>query len=135
MHGRRGDTGIAERRGQGRGTGGERTLALEDAQYLGARHGAHLGDAVRVTQDDTDLRGGQALARQLAAVLLHLQAQPVTTCISACHATPEQAPPLPPPEAPCGETHLAPARNHTVPSPSQAQHTSKPIHLRVEVYS
>ena len=45
------------------------TVGLEDAQDLVAGHNADLGNAVRVSQDDTDLGRGGALLGQLADLL------------------------------------------------------------------
>lgn len=45
------------------------TLGLQDTKDLVTSDKAHLGDAVRVTEGDTDLRGCQTLAGQLADVL------------------------------------------------------------------
>jgi len=56
----------AEREGK-EGLG--RTLSLEDTENLIARHEADLGDAVRVTKGDTDLRWGEAFASELCDVL------------------------------------------------------------------
>jgi hypothetical protein len=39
-----------------------RTLGLENTENLVAGNESHLGDAVRVTEGDTDLGGRQALA-------------------------------------------------------------------------
>jgi hypothetical protein len=50
------------------------TLALEDAQDLGASHALNLGNAVAVAQQHANLRGGHALLGQLANHLAHLQA-------------------------------------------------------------
>jgi hypothetical protein len=38
------------------------TVRFEYAQYLVAGEESHLGDPVRITQNDTDLRGSKALA-------------------------------------------------------------------------
>ena len=46
-----------------------RTLGLEDTQDLVTGDEADLGDAVRVTEGDTDLGGGQALASELGDLL------------------------------------------------------------------
>jgi hypothetical protein len=45
------------------------TAGLEDPQNFVAGHESHLGDAMRVTEEDTDLRGCQSLASKLANVL------------------------------------------------------------------
>ena len=50
---------------------GRETLGLEHAQDLAARDESHLGDTVRVTQDDTDLRGRETLLGQLVDLLFH----------------------------------------------------------------
>jgi hypothetical protein len=51
---------------------GRLTLSLEDAQHLGSGDGAHLGDAVVITKDHSDLGGGEPLLGELAALLLNL---------------------------------------------------------------
>ena len=48
------------------------TVGLEDTKDLGASDVADLANAVRVTKDDTNLRGGQALLSELANVLVDL---------------------------------------------------------------
>lgn len=48
---------------------GLRTLGLEDTEDLVTSDEADLGDAVRVTEGNTDLRGGQALAGELGDLL------------------------------------------------------------------
>ena len=42
-----------------------RTLGLEDTEDLVTSDEAHLRDTVRVAEHDTDLRGGETLAREL----------------------------------------------------------------------
>ena len=57
---------------------GEAVL-LEETQHLVASHGLDLADSMGITQDNTDLRGGKALASKLADSLLDtvgLNAQP-----------------------------------------------------------
>eukprot|EP00959_Pyramimonas_sp_CCMP1952_P421001 8819148-Pyramimonas_sp.AAC.1 len=51
---------------------GRLTLALQDAQHLGAGNGAHLGDAVVITENHTNLGRGETLLGELAALLLNL---------------------------------------------------------------
>jgi len=51
--------------------GGE-ALSLKDAQHLGSGDRAHLGDAVVITKDHSDLGGGEPLLGELAALLLNL---------------------------------------------------------------
>jgi hypothetical protein len=51
---------------------GGKTVGLEDANDLLAGDGLDLGDAVGITKDDADLRGGEALLGELADVLLDL---------------------------------------------------------------
>ena len=48
---------------------GPRTVRLQDTEDLVAREEAHLWDAVRVAEGDTDLGWCEALARQLADVV------------------------------------------------------------------
>ena len=48
---------------------GGRTVGLQDTEDLVAREEAHLWDAVRVAEGDTDLGWCEALARQLADVV------------------------------------------------------------------
>jgi len=48
------------------------SLGLEDAQDLVTRHKADLGDTMRVTQNDTNLRWCQALLGQLVNLLLYI---------------------------------------------------------------
>ena len=45
------------------------TMGLEDTEDLVTSDKAHLGDTVRVTEGDTDLRGGQALTSKLNDVI------------------------------------------------------------------
>lgn len=45
------------------------TARLEDTEDLVTSNEAHLGNTVRVTEGNTDLRGGQALASELGNVL------------------------------------------------------------------
>lgn len=49
-----------------------RTVGLQDSQNLVAGNALNLGNAVRVTEDDTDLRGSQTLASKLANLILEL---------------------------------------------------------------
>ena len=44
---------------------GERTLSLENTENLISCHEADLGDTMRVTKGDTDLRWGEAFASEL----------------------------------------------------------------------
>ena len=46
-----------------------RTVGLQDTEDLVTREEAHLWDAVRVVEGDTDLGWCKALARQLADVV------------------------------------------------------------------
>lgn len=46
-----------------------RTVGLQDTEDLVTGDKAHLGDAVRVTEGNTDLGGSETLARQLGDVL------------------------------------------------------------------
>lgn len=48
-------------------------MSLEDAQNLAPRDALHLGNPVRVTEDNTDLRRRQTFLRELADVVLDLQ--------------------------------------------------------------
>lgn len=48
-------------------------MSLQDTQYLAPCDTLHLGDPVRITKDDTDLRGSQTLLGKLADVLLNLK--------------------------------------------------------------
>lgn len=48
------------------------TLGLKDAQNLAAGDKAHLGDSVRITKNDTDLRRGETLLGQLEDLLFHI---------------------------------------------------------------
>lgn len=48
------------------------TVRLEAAEDLGSGDGLDLGDTVRVTEDDTDLGGGETLAREAEDVLVNL---------------------------------------------------------------
>ena len=48
----------------------KRTVGLKDAKNLVSSHSAGLSDTMRVTQDNTDLRGGQTLLGE-SADLLH----------------------------------------------------------------
>ena len=54
-----------------RDLGGQEIL-LQQTQDLGAGHRLDLGNAVRVPENHTDVRGGQPLLRQLAHMLLHV---------------------------------------------------------------
>lgn len=45
---------------------GKRTVGLEDAEDLVSGHDAGLSNTVRVTQDNTNLRGGQTLLGESA---------------------------------------------------------------------
>jgi len=47
----------------------QRTVRLEDAENLVSGHSASLSNAMRVTQDDTNLRGGQTLLGEAADLL------------------------------------------------------------------
>jgi hypothetical protein len=47
----------------------ERTIALQDPQNFVTRHETDLGNAMRVTEGDTNLGGGKTLAGELADVL------------------------------------------------------------------
>lgn len=47
-----------------------RTVLLEKTQNLATSDALDLGNAVRVTEDDTNLRGGQTLLGELADVVL-----------------------------------------------------------------
>lgn len=49
--------------------GGSKTVDLEDAEDLGASDILDLTDTVGVTEDDTDLSGGDTLASKLADAL------------------------------------------------------------------
>ena len=51
------------------GEGEEHTLGFEDTEDLVSGDEADLGDAVRVTELDTDLGGGHALASELDDLL------------------------------------------------------------------
>jgi len=52
--------------------GGGEAVELQDAEDLGTGDGLDLADTVRVTEDNTDLRGGHALACKLADNGAHL---------------------------------------------------------------
>lgn len=49
------------------------TMSLQDTQYLAPGDALHLGNAVRITKDDTNLRGSQTLLGKLADVLINLK--------------------------------------------------------------
>jgi len=49
-----------------------RTLRLQDTEDLVPGHEADLGNTVRVTESDTDLRRSETLARELADLLNHV---------------------------------------------------------------
>ncbi|KAF0732681.1 hypothetical protein Ae201684P_014462 [Aphanomyces euteiches] len=49
-----------------------RTVLLQDTQDLGTSHRLDLGNAVRVTQDDTNLGRGQTLLGELAHVIFNI---------------------------------------------------------------
>lgn len=51
---------------------GSKTVGLQDAYHLLSGNGLDLGDSIRVTQDDTDLRGGQTLLGEFADVVLDI---------------------------------------------------------------
>ena len=69
---------------------GGQAQALQDTQDGGAVDCLHLGDAVLVTQQDTDLGGGRALASCLGHELNHLLQVEISKCFdfasSACRA-------------------------------------------------
>lgn len=47
-------------------------MSLEDPEDLAPGDALDLGDAVRITKNDTNLRRTQPLSRKLADVVLHL---------------------------------------------------------------
>lgn len=51
---------------------GRETLGLQHTQNLIARHESDLGNTVRVTQDDADLRWSETLLGQLVDLLFHI---------------------------------------------------------------
>ena len=48
------------------------TVLLQDSENLGAGHSLHLTNTLLISQQDTDLRGSEALLRQTANRSLHL---------------------------------------------------------------
>lgn len=51
----------------------QRTVSLKNAQNLATGYKLDLADAVRVTEDDTDLRRGKTLLGELADHVRHLR--------------------------------------------------------------
>jgi len=56
------------------------TARFEDTKDLVAGNESHLGDTVRITEGDTDLRWGQTLAGELADVFNNI----IGGCLKPC---------------------------------------------------
>ena len=48
------------------------SVSFENPQNFAASYGLHLSDAVRVTENDTDLRRRQSFLPELADVIIHV---------------------------------------------------------------
>lgn len=49
------------------------TMSLQNTQYLASSNTLHLSNPMRITENNTNLRGRQALLGKLADVLLNLK--------------------------------------------------------------